>query len=273
MWDIKKLDFKGNYPPKLDGIYLIRENLEKIDSRFLTHYTNLYFISHKDGSYIIDTGSGIFPLLDELKKINSSNIIALNTHGDFDHIGNNREFAVTLIHEKEVNRIQQDRNIEFLKDANHDKMIREALIRQNYLIHPAKNIEKIIDGDEISNGDIDVQVIYTPGHTIGSVCYKYDNIIFTGDTVHYGTVYIPNKLDDLIYSLKKLNTFVDSDSIILPGHGPSPITPNVISEMLEHIENIANNELQSYQIKYNNFLGSQIIETSNFCFVWSQNNN
>ena len=41
----------------------------------------------------------------------------------------------------------------------------------------------LADGSKIRIGNIEGQVIYTPGHTIGSLCYLVEDALFTGDTL------------------------------------------------------------------------------------------
>lgn len=41
----------------------------------------------------------------------------------------------------------------------------------------------LTDGSKIRIGNIEGQVLYTPGHTSGSLCYLLDDAIFTGDTM------------------------------------------------------------------------------------------
>jgi hydroxyacylglutathione hydrolase len=41
----------------------------------------------------------------------------------------------------------------------------------------------LVDGDGISIGKIRGRALHTPGHTTGSICYHFDNVLFTGDTL------------------------------------------------------------------------------------------
>lgn len=41
----------------------------------------------------------------------------------------------------------------------------------------------LADGSKIHVGNIEGRVMHTPGHTIGSVCYLFDDALFTGDTL------------------------------------------------------------------------------------------
>lgn len=41
-------------------------------------------------------------------------------------------------------------------------------------------------GDTVALEDFQGSVLHTPGHTLGSVCYRFSNALFTGDTVFGG---------------------------------------------------------------------------------------
>jgi len=84
---------------------------------------------------------------------------------------------------------------------------------------------RIDDGDLIHIGEIEFEVIATPGHTKGSVCLYVakERLIFSGDTLFSGTwgrtdlptgsfIEIMNSISD------KLMTLPD-ETIVYPGHG------------------------------------------------------
>lgn len=70
------------------------------------------------------------------------------------------------------------------------------------------------------------EVIETPGHTPGGVCYyfKEDSILLSGDTLFAGSVgrtdFPGGSMTTLVESLKKLKALPDLTKVI-PGHGPS----------------------------------------------------
>lgn len=80
------------------------------------------------------------------------------------------------------------------------------------------------DGDKIFFQSIEIQVIHTPGHTLGSICYylKKEKILFSGDTLFagtYGNVSFPTSKKELMWvSLKKLSN-LPKDTKVYPGHG------------------------------------------------------
>ncbi len=87
---------------------------------------------------------------------------------------------------------------------------------------PVAPASLVKDGDSITVGDIEVKVIHTPGHTLGSVCYLVGKHLFTGDTLFPGgpgRSRTPEALQQIIENITgKLYTLPD-DTAILPGHG------------------------------------------------------
>ncbi len=80
-------------------------------------------------------------------------------------------------------------------------------------------------GDKIKIGDVEMEVIETPGHTPGgiSLYIKKANVVFTGDTLFWGSIGrtdLPGgDYNTIIHSLKdKLGNLPD-DTKVYPGHG------------------------------------------------------
>lgn len=68
------------------------------------------------------------------------------------------------------------------------------------------------------------RIYETPGHTEGSVCIRYKNILFTGDTLFAGSI---GRTDlgsgneaEMVHSLDFLKT-LPVDLQVFPGHGPA----------------------------------------------------
>jgi hydroxyacylglutathione hydrolase len=83
----------------------------------------------------------------------------------------------------------------------------------------------IKEGEKIQVGNITFEVIETPGHTPGGVCFycKNENVLFSGDTLFKGTIgnlSFPTARPHLMWqSLSKLAK-LPPDTRVFPGHGP-----------------------------------------------------
>jgi glyoxylase-like metal-dependent hydrolase (beta-lactamase superfamily II) len=76
----------------------------------------------------------------------------------------------------------------------------------------------------LSDGEL--KVVHTPGHTLGSVCFQYGNLLFSGD--HLLPNYTPNVgatdvnteglLSQYLSSLEKISQ-LSGITLALPGHG------------------------------------------------------
>ena len=83
------------------------------------------------------------------------------------------------------------------------------------------------DGQKLDLAGLSFEVITTPGHTPGGVCYllRGQKAIFTGDTLFRGTIGrtdLPGgDYDSLIVSVMDKIMGLDGDVEIYPGHGPA----------------------------------------------------
>ncbi len=84
------------------------------------------------------------------------------------------------------------------------------------------------DGAKINVGEIEVEVIHTPGHTPGSMCLLAEGKLMTGDTLFVGNCGrsdLPGgSMEQLFDSLHKRLKTLDDDIEVYPGHdyGTSP---------------------------------------------------
>ena len=77
------------------------------------------------------------------------------------------------------------------------------------------------DGDVVKLGDLDIQVLHTPGHTPGGVCLLVGDALFTGDTLFQGSMgridFEGGSYEDIMASLARL-AHLPGDFHVLPGH-------------------------------------------------------
>ena len=84
----------------------------------------------------------------------------------------------------------------------------------------------IKEGDVIEVGNLRFEVIETPGHTPGGVCFleKNEKILFSGDTLFAGCIGRTDNqwadYDALMSGIFSKLMELDGDITVIPGHGP-----------------------------------------------------
>lgn len=137
------------------------------------------------------------------------------THGHFDHVG-----AIAAL--------KKELNVDFLahkEDLSFIEKGKDAAKRWGiYIDQPPKPDLFIKDGEIISVGRFNLKVIHTPGHSPGGVCYLYDKVLFSGDTLFQGSIgrtdFRNGSLSELIKSIKEHLYLLPDDTVVYPGHGP-----------------------------------------------------
>ena len=87
--------------------------------------------------------------------------------------------------------------------------------------------EDIADGDVIKAGTMTFEVLSTPGHTPGGVCYlcREDKLLLSGDTLFAGSIGRTDNgwgdYDALIAGIFEKLMTLDGDIRVIPGHGPA----------------------------------------------------
>jgi glyoxylase-like metal-dependent hydrolase (beta-lactamase superfamily II) len=156
----------------------------------------------------------------------------LNTHGHADHVLGNSKMKNFLkvpvcMHEAD--------DIFFNDPAVREKSSQELGLPPS---DPADI--KLKDGDILEVGSLNIEVIHTPGHTPGSVCFLVNKNLFTGDTLFVGaagrTDLIGGSLNTLIKSIEQRLIVLSKQTIVWPGHdyGESP-SSTIGREMEENL--------------------------------------
>lgn len=82
------------------------------------------------------------------------------------------------------------------------------------------------DGDLISFGRVKLEVLHTPGHTPGSLCFKAGKYLLSGDTIFPGgpgKTNSPADLSQIIKSITGKIFILPDDTQIYPGHGDATV--------------------------------------------------
>ena len=188
----------------------------------LTDPTNCYIIQDEETkeAMVIDPASELDKIVEMLTILEAKLKYIYLTHCHADHIGvaaqlHNKLGGKILIHRNGASNLEDD-NMVLASYIGVDKIVLEADSR-------------VDDNDILHVGNIELQVLYTPGHTNCSTCLyceKY-KMLFSGDTVFRGTwgrTDLPtSNFEAVIKSITEKIMVLPEDTIIYPGHGKSSI--------------------------------------------------
>jgi len=149
---------------------------------------------------VVDPGWDIDKILDFCSKNNLKIKKIILTHTHYDHIN----------------------DVDYLFRKTHAEVFVHSLESESIIkINNNIKIKEIDDGDKIKIGNIEVNIIHTPGHTPGSVCLLFDGKLITGDTLFVGSVGridLPGgNAEQIFESLQKLKK-LDDNIEVYPGH-------------------------------------------------------
>lgn len=167
----------------------------------------------RDDAILIDPGSEAEKIKAELgaKKVAAT----LLTHGHWDHTGALMSFAEAplYMHEEDAPLLKSTH----FKFGDFDQKLDQR----------PEPTDFVHDGQVLKIAGITLQVLHTPGHTPGGVCYITGNDVFTGDTIFdgdYGRTDLPGgSMQQMRQSLRKILNL--HGLYAHPGHGNSFIIP------------------------------------------------
>lgn len=200
--------------------------------------SNVYVIRGKIPT-IIDTGTGLYSkmileTIETILPLHQVRQIVL-THEHYDHVGGVLDFVRAtkgapriLAHKDIVSKLREGK-------STFAEMLGGVMPRIEVNV-------PLSDEMHITIGDETVQVLLTPGHSIGSLCLynKEQEVLFSGDTVFtyggFGRYDFPGgDFQLLLHSIERLATL--SIARLYPGHGPV-IEAQGAAHILKSLQNI-----------------------------------
>jgi glyoxylase-like metal-dependent hydrolase (beta-lactamase superfamily II) len=180
--------------------------------------TNCYIVGceeTKEGA-IIDPGGDAKRILAEVERLGLKIKYVINTHGHFDHTLANKEVvkatgAPLAIHSADASMLTQGGGARFFGIIGKASPPADVILDE---------------GQVLTLGQIELQVLHTPGHSPGSIClYSEDEgVLFDGDVLFnmgMGRYDLPGgSYSVLMESIQRLLALPD-ETTVYPGHGPA----------------------------------------------------
>lgn len=176
---------------------------------------NAWILGNEESKYaiIFDPGDNVSNIIGKMNELDLTPVFILNTHTHPDHLGAAAELQKRFdlpfaIHEDE------------LPTFNSAKNTAQFLGLLNFQLPEVTTF--LSDGQVLEINNLHLQVLHTPGHSPGSICFMTGKHLFSGDTLFQGSVGrtdLPGgSMKQLSDSLKRLSQLPE-DTRVYPGHG------------------------------------------------------
>lgn len=219
------------------------------DTHIISEYrhweeTHAYLLNGANRSLLIDTGLGICNIYDEVIKLTNKPVTAVATHIHWDHIGGHKYFPDFYAHEDELNWLSGEfpltmKQIMGMVVERCD--LPEGYDVDNYELFQGTPTRVLKDNDVITIGGRSLQVMHTPGHSPGHMCFyeKDRGYLFTGDLVYKDTLlaYYPSTGPEAyLKSMERVAALPVNQ--VFPAHHSLDIQPEILLRMKDAFQQL-----------------------------------
>lgn len=186
--------------------------------------TNTYFVTNDSSLLLIDPAGESHKIVNKIKELNKPLVAILLTHAHFDHIA----ALDDILAEYDVPVYMHENEIDFLQ--NPEKNGSAKFKEMGLPIITSKASPKTISEGKIALYGFDIDVLFTPGHSPGSLSYVFKDFAVVGDTLFNNgigrTDLYQGDYETLVDSIKDKLFELDETMPIYPGHGASTTIEN-----------------------------------------------
>ena len=169
-------------------------------------WSNVWHVPGRDADLVVDAANGVGPLRPAIEAIAGDHaVIAVATHGHFDHVGGLHEFDDRRVHADDAAMTRDPFPLRLRREdftpgtdqmwAYYELPLPDLVVAAvpepgfdlaGWATPGAEPTQLLGDGDVLDLGDRRFTVVHTPGHTAGSACLYEEatGVLFTGDALY-----------------------------------------------------------------------------------------
>ena len=215
---------------------------------------SLYLVEGNDRAVLIDAGTNI-PGLDKIVSgITTKPVTLMLTHGHGDHVGGAAPFPEVWV-------------------APADEQMFKGNVRRY-----KGEIKHLADGQVIDLGGRKLEVMFTPGHTSGSVTFfdKEMHYGFSGDAFGSTNLLVFTYLSNVMESAAKVEKYMKDNDIrfLYPGHysGDNLESPKRVTDIKNLCDDLLKGKRQGIKSDGNNGGNDMMAEGDGFRLTYSSQN-
>ena len=187
-----------------------------------------FLIVGEDFALMFDTGLGIGNIRRVVDQLTDKDIVVLNSHTHYDHIGGNHLFdtiyGTSLDYTKQRSLGSPPEAVAgFLREGWVWKPLPEDFVADEFRSRPFEIDRYVSEGERIDIGGRGLEILFTPGHAPDSICLldRENRQLFTGDTFYLAPLYthLPgSSFDDYRESAARLAGLADQIDSAITSH-------------------------------------------------------
>lgn len=206
--------------------------------------THCYLLNGTQRSLLIDTGLGICNISEVISQLTDKPITAIATHIHWDHIGGHKYYPDFYAHEAELDWLNGGfpQPLETIRGYVADRCELPKDFRINeYVLFQGKPTKVLYGGEHIDLGGRTVDVIHTPGHAPGHICFweTERGYLFTGDLAYKGMLTAWFSSTDPDAYLKSIETVAALPAEkVFPAHHSLDMQPEILLRMRDTLREL-----------------------------------
>lgn len=204
-----------------EGVYAIYEpgQFEEVIS---------FLIIGEKFALMFDTGLGIGNIRRVVDQLTDLDIVVLNSHTHYDHIGGNYQFETIYATSLDYTKMRalgspHEAVAGFLQEGWVAKPLPEDFDSATFESRPFAIDKFVYEGERIDIGGRVLEVLFTPGHAPDSICLldRENRLLFTGDTFYLAPLYTHlagSSFEDYANSAARLAGLADEIDAAITSH-------------------------------------------------------
>lgn len=239
-------------------VYLVGDEIYAIYEPGQFEEVISFLIVGEERALLFDTGLGIGDMRAVVEQLTDLEIVVLNSHTHYDHIGGNHLFDTIYGLDTEYTRTRAmgsppEAVAGFLQEGWVWKDLPPAFSREGFRSHPFTIDNIVAEGDRIDIGGRTLEILHTPGHAPDSICLldREHRILFTGDTFYLAPLYTHlegSDFDAYTASTARLAALVDDIDAALTSHNVPVVDASYMSALGQAFADISTGAAANYSI-------------------------
>lgn len=206
--------------------------------------THCYLLRGGERSLLIDTGLGICDISRVVAPLAHGPVTAVVTHVHWDHMGGLRYYPDFYAHAAELSWLNGGfpQPVEAVRRSVADRcQLPQGFDVGTYQLFQGTPTQMLHGGETIHLGGRELQVLHTPGHSPGHMCFweRERGYLFTGDLIYRGELaaWFPST-DPQAYLASLERVAKLPVQRLFPGHHDLDVSPTLGVEMRDGLEHL-----------------------------------